>query len=65
MNPGIDLSCAKRIKIGKPHTADCPKGMEKQVGLCYTPCKKGYHGVGPVCWSSTPKGWVGCGMGAA
>ncbi len=33
--------------------------------ICYDPCKSGYYGVGPVCWSNTPNGWVGCGMGAA
>lgn len=65
MNRGIDLSCAKKIKIGRPHVADCNSGMERQAGLCYKRCRSGYHGVGPVCWASTPPGWVGCGMGAA
>jgi hypothetical protein len=65
MNKGLDLSCAKKIKIGSPHVAECDSGWERQAGLCYRQCKKGYYGVGPVCWSSTPQGWVGCGMGAA
>ncbi len=65
MNRGIDLSCAKKIKIGNPHVADCDSGWQRQAGLCYRQCKNGYYGVGPVCWSSTPQGWVGCGMGAA
>ena len=65
MNAGIDLSCLKKIQIGKPQSADCPKGKEYNAGLCYPPCKSGYFGVGPVCWAHTPSGWVGCGMGAA
>lgn len=65
MNGGFDLSCAKYIKIGTPYTASCSKGKQYNAGLCYKPCKKGFYGVGPVCWANTPKGWVGCGMGAA
>jgi hypothetical protein len=65
MNGGIDLSCAKKIIIGTPYTANCPSDKEYNAGLCYHRCKAGYYGVGPVCWANTPKGWVGCGMGAA
>lgn len=28
----------------------CDRGKDEDAGLCYTPCKTGYHGVGPVCW---------------
>jgi hypothetical protein len=28
----------------------CSSNKEKQSGLCYTPCKDGYQGKGPVCW---------------
>lgn len=35
------------------------------AGLCYDACKKGYVGVGPVCWSNAPKNWVECGAGSA
>lgn len=28
----------------------CSGGQENDAGLCYTKCKKGFHGVGPVCW---------------
>jgi hypothetical protein len=28
----------------------CNEGEELSGGLCYKKCKKGYHGVGPVCW---------------
>jgi hypothetical protein len=27
------------------------------AGLCYTRCRDGYHGVGPVCWSHCPAGY--------
>ena len=38
---------------------------QNDAGLCYTRCKAGYDGVGPVCWGQPPSGWVQCGMGAA
>ena len=28
----------------------CSAGLEKDAGLCYSPCPTGYKGVGPVCW---------------
>lgn len=65
MNPGIDLSCAKRVIIGDPVTGSCPYGEESDGGLCYKQCRPGYDGVGPVCWTGAPRGWVECGMGAA
>ena len=65
MNGGVDLSCAKKIQIGTPYTANCPPGKENNAGLCYSPCNAGFYGVGPVCWANAPKGWVNCGMGAA
>jgi hypothetical protein len=61
----LDLSCAKTIKIGDPKPMGCAEGQDKQAGLCYTKCKEDYRGVGPVCWASSPSGWVNCGMGAA
>ena len=65
LNGGLDLSCAKYVKIGKPHFAECPSGTDNNAGLCYKKCNEGYNGVGPVCWMKTPNGWVGCGMAAA
>jgi hypothetical protein len=64
MNPGIDLSCAKKVYIGKPKTAGCGS-KEYDAGLCYKKCRPGYNGVGPVCWGKVPSRWVACGMGAA
>jgi len=62
---GIDLSCAKVVKIGHPKTGQCKSNEEKNAGLCYKKCRKGFKGVGPVCWGDPPKGWVNCGMGSA
>lgn len=65
MNPGIDLSCAKKIQIGSPQAGSCAPGEVNDAGLCYPKCADGYSGVGPVCWGKVPPGWVECGMGAA
>ncbi len=65
LKAGIDLSCAKRVNIGKPETGTCGKGEQKDAGLCYKNCRAGYGSIGPVCWGKKPKGWVACGMGAA
>lgn len=65
MNPGLDLSCAKKLIIGKPRSMSCKADLEYDWGLCYPKCKAGFSGVGPVCWADKPKGWVNCGMGAA
>lgn len=65
LNPGIDLSCARKIIIGDPIPMSCASGKYYDAGLCYVQCKSGYNGVGPVCWGQPPSGWVNCGMGAA
>lgn len=63
----VDLSCAKKIVLGKPsiRTGCGSSDQVNDAGLCYPSCKDGYHGVGPVCWSTVPDGWVDCGLGAA
>lgn len=30
----------------------CASGQEMDAGLCYTPCRSGFFGVGPVCWTT-------------
>lgn len=65
LNPGVDLSCAKKIIIGDPKPALCKSDQDKDAGLCYQKCKPTFKGVGPVCWGTPPAGWVECGMGAA
>jgi len=46
--------------VGVPVSA-CPKGQEKDAGLCYPTCeavgKNGWNGVGPVCWQDCPSGF--------
>ena len=62
----IANSCARPLTGGTPHIKNgCPSGKVYDAGLCYTPCESGYDGVGPVCWSQTPSGWVNCGAGDA
>ena len=39
MNGAVDLSCAKKLQIGKPHSANCPPGKVYDAGLCYAHCK--------------------------
>jgi len=39
----------------------CQASEQEDAGLCYTPCKTGYTGVGPVCWGGCPAGWSQCG----
>ena len=43
----------------------CDGGAQYDAGLCYTGCRGGYSGVGPVCWGQCPAGWVNCGAGCA
>jgi len=39
----------------------CNSNEEEDAGLCYTPCKANYTGVGPVCWAGCPANWSQCG----
>ena len=69
-NPGIAPSCPKKIYCSHGmEAAKCAPGYEYDAGLCYSKCRSGYNGVGPVCWGFAPtvegKKWVECGMGAA
>jgi hypothetical protein len=41
--------------LGSP--MKCAQGLEEDAGLCYTPCKAGYKGVGPVCWQKCTPGF--------
>ena len=61
----VDLSCGKKIQVGKIVAAGCNANQVKDGGLCYAQCKAGYGGVGPVCWGQPPSGFVDCSMGAA
>ncbi len=46
--------------VGKP--MHCASGQDQDAGLCYTPCKSGYKGVGPVCWGKCNEGYHDDGM---
>jgi hypothetical protein len=37
-----------------PNGLKCPSGKEQDAALCYTPCRSGYTGRGPVCWGKPP-----------
>ncbi|MFH2204073.1 MAG: hypothetical protein ABIJ96_13215 [Elusimicrobiota bacterium] len=49
--------------VGEP--MHCSSSQQYDAGLCYTPCKSGYHGVGPVCWMGCPSSKTECGVGCA
>jgi hypothetical protein len=46
MNAGVDLSCAKNVRIGDPVPGVCGGGQQRDAGLCYPNCKTGYGGAG-------------------
>lgn len=54
LEPGIDLSCAKRVVVGDPVPGVCAPGQQRDAGLCYSNCKPSYDGAGPVCWGQCP-----------
>ena len=63
----IGVSCAKKSYgrgVGKP-VSTCPAGKDKDAWLCYTQCKSGFYGVGPVCWQHCLPGRVDCGAGCS
>ena len=50
----MGVSCLKPTQTRATLTANCPAGTNYEDGLCYSPCKTGYYGVGPVCWGTCP-----------
>jgi hypothetical protein len=67
----MGVSCTKKTSTrGAGTVPNCESGKDYDLGLCYDPCGKGADGVGakgvgPMCWSDGPPGWVQCGMGWA
>ncbi len=63
----IGAFCTKKSYgrgVGTP--MNCAGGLEADAGLCYTPCRPGYNGVGPVCWQKCPSTQsVDCAAGCA
>jgi hypothetical protein len=61
-------SCAKKTFVTWPVEGGCanPKTQENDAGLCYPKCRRGYKGVGPVCWAQCPSHMpVNCGASCA
>jgi len=46
--------------VGVPVNS-CPEGLQLDAGLCYTPCKVNFTGIGPVCWQNCPAGFTDTG----
>lgn len=66
MNPGVDLSCAKKVLVGDPQVGICRPGQQGDAGLCYGNCSAGFSGAGPVCWGKCEGDFpFECGMGCA
>lgn len=61
----IANSCAKKLSFRDAALPSCGSGSVYDAGLCYSARTDGGRGVGPVCWSKGPPGWVECGAGWA
>lgn len=48
-----DTATDKGTEIFSTYPNTCPPNLELDGLLCYTKCKPGFHGVGPVCWADT------------
>lgn len=62
---GLDLSCGKKIQLGKRVERTCLEGEEKQFGVCYDKCEDDYYGFGKLCIKEVPQGYSRCGIGAS
>ena len=47
---------------GRSFPKSCPSGKKFSKGLCYTPCKKGHTGLGPICGQNCPPGFRDAGF---
>jgi C1A family cysteine protease len=36
----------------------CADEGDYDAGLCYSKCKPGFHGIGPMCWANCPNGMI-------
>lgn len=62
----IGISCTKPRYSRHIGLMDCDRGADRDAGLCYKQCNRGFTGVGPVCWNSCPASVpVNCGMACA
>lgn len=61
---GLDLTKKSYGRGAGTIPDQCPGG-QLDAGLCYSNCKAGHSGVGPVCWQGCPGGKINCGAGCA
>jgi len=55
-----DTKTDKGFEIFSTTPNTCPEHKsDLDAGLCYTPCRPGYKGVGPVCWAESRSVGVG------
>lgn len=52
---------SKCFGIGGTEEACLSAQGESSNGLCYPPCERGFHGIGPDCWKICEAGWKRCG----
>lgn len=48
----IETIAKKSYGRGAGYPLTCAEGLEEDASLCYTPCRDGFYGIGPVCWES-------------
>jgi microsomal dipeptidase-like Zn-dependent dipeptidase len=51
--------------VPMPHDAKCAAGQVYDAGLCYAPCRPGFHGRGPMCHKDCPAGFRDDGLHCA
>lgn len=63
----VGISCQKNSHPrGAGSVLSTCGDKEEDAALCYSKCDTGFHGVGPVCWSTCSAGQpVDCGVGCA
>jgi hypothetical protein len=55
-----DTDTTEGYEIFSTFPNSCPPDKsDKDGGLCYRPCRAGFHGVGPVCWADSESVGVG------
>lgn len=62
---GPDTVAKKTYTRGAGAPMQCTASQQEDAGLCYTPCKDGFHGIASICWQTCPAGKTACGAGCA
>jgi hypothetical protein len=61
----MGVGCQKNQAINRsshPKPLMCPTDKDTDAALCYTKCRDGYKGVGPICWKTCPTGMTDVGV---